>query len=174
MTTIKTYKGVTYRSMMGTNPSAKSDGVLFPAVGDISLQADIFTNPTYHITGATDTMVTGTTTASTYVYTTSSITGSTQTDLSLGFIFTGGTDTLTATTTTFNYNIYGFNPINKTFGYRVFDATLAFPMRSFNLTGTTLNDLVNFSFLPSDNEYIVKPSFPYSFLNLKEPPLTYY
>ena len=144
-----------------------SDGVLTPQSGKLaSVQFDIFTNPSYYITGATDTIASGTTTGSTYFYN-PDFSGTTS-GVTLGFIFTGGTDTLTADTTTFNYNVYGYDPNTATFGNHVRGGDFSFPTRSFDMSATTLSDTISYGDLFLDNEYIVKPSFTYSATTLIE------
>ena len=158
MITLKTYK--TAQNIH------KSDGVLNPQSGRLaSVQMDVITNPTYVISGTCDTISSGITTGSTCYYNPSL---GTTSGVTLDFNFTTEIDTLTATTTTFNYNVYGYDPSIGTFGNHVRGGPFSFPTTSFSVSATTLSDVINYSALYSDNEYIVKPSFTYSATTLIE------
>ena len=159
MITLKTYKNA--------RKVECSDGILNPESGRLaSVQMDVYTNPSFVISGTSSTIVAGTTTSSPYYYN-PSVSGSTS-GVTLDFGFTDNYDTLTASTTTFNYNVYGYDPTTATFGNHVRGGDFSFPTRSFNVTGTTLSDTLNYGVLYTDNEYIVKPSYTYSATTLIE------
>ena len=144
-----------------------SDGILNPESGRLaSVQIDVFTNPSYVISGTSATIASGTTTGSTYYYNPSL--SATTAGVELDFGFTDNYSTLTASTTTFKYNIYGYNPTTGTFGNHVRGGDFTFPTRSFNVTGTTLSDTISYGDLYTDNEYMVKPSYTYSATTLIE------
>jgi len=159
MITLKTYKC--------SNKIDCSDGILNPDSGRLaSVQMDVYTNPSFVISGASATIASGTTTGSTYYYN-PSVSG-TSAGVALDFGFADNYDTLTASTTTFNYNVYGYNPTTATFGNHVRGGDFSFPTRIFNVTGTTQSDTMNYGVLYSDNEYIIKPSYTYSATTLIE------
>ena len=144
-----------------------SDGILNPESGRLaSVQMDVYTNPSYVISGTSATIASGTTTGSTYYYNPSL--SATTAGVELDFGFTDNYSTLTASTTTFKYNIYGYNPTTGTFGNHVRGGDFTFPTRSFNVTGTTLSDTISYGDLYTDNEYMVKPSYTYSATTLIE------
>ena len=62
----------------------------------------------------------------------------------------------------------GIIPLTGTFGNHVRGGDFTFPTRSFDVSATTLSNIINYGALYSDNEYIVKPSFTYSATTLIE------